>query len=185
MTSLLDPAHMIKIIRNLVADVENLVDKDNCQINFRYIEMLNTFQTNEGLHLANKLRNKHIHFQSQKMKVNNAAQTLSNSVAKAFLFLKNELKIIEFQNVDATVQFIKVVDTTFDMLNSVNIYATGYKKPITKSNKDYIIKNLTDAIDYFYNLKLSNGQFVINSRRKTPVLGFILDCLNLLAKNLV
>lgn len=61
-----DPSHMIKLIRNAFGDKRQFIDSSNEFVDFKYVEMLNKLQENEGLHLANKLRKKHILFFKQK-----------------------------------------------------------------------------------------------------------------------
>ncbi len=70
------------------------------------------------------------------MKVNLAAQTLSSSVADAIEYCTNTLKLPQFQGSEATVQFIRTFDHLFDVLNSHNPCAKGYKAALRKSNKE-------------------------------------------------
>ncbi|KAL4085133.1 hypothetical protein QTP88_027425 [Uroleucon formosanum] len=58
-----------------------------------------------GLHYATKLRNRHIYYFREKMKVRLAVQTFSTSVANAILFCMNDLKLDNFQGADATIEF--------------------------------------------------------------------------------
>ncbi|KAJ3655293.1 hypothetical protein Zmor_014428 [Zophobas morio] len=72
--------------------------------------------------------------------------------------------------------FFKMVDKTFDILNSVNIWGKVLKGPITLRNKRTIKENLKVATDYFYNLYMPDKvTLVVNSRRKVPIIGFLLD----------
>ncbi len=80
---LLDPCHMLKLLRNVFSTVEDLVREDGQQIRWRYIEELHKLQGKEGLRLGNKLKMAHIQWRNQKMKVNLAAQLFSSSVADA------------------------------------------------------------------------------------------------------
>lgn len=67
--------------------------------------------------------------------VNLAAQTLSNSIAEALLFLCNDLKHPDFQGFEAIVQFIKIVASLFDILNSRIPQAKGMKAPLRVTNE--------------------------------------------------
>ncbi|KAL4156013.1 hypothetical protein QTP88_000048 [Uroleucon formosanum] len=58
-----------------------------------------------GLHSATKLRNRHIYYFREKMKVRLVVQTFSTSVANAILFCMNDLKLDNFQGADATIEF--------------------------------------------------------------------------------
>lgn len=61
------------------------------------------------------------------MKVKYAAHTLSASVANAMNFLKTE-NIPEFEDSEATIKFIYIIDRLFDFMNSRNPFAKGFKK---------------------------------------------------------
>ena len=76
-------------------------------ISWRYIIHLNDVQTKDGLHAANKVTQKHVHFENQKMKVSLAAQTLSRSVAVALRTLR-DLGYSQFRDCEATAAFIEV-----------------------------------------------------------------------------
>lgn len=50
-----DP-HMIKLIRNCFAEMDQFLDENDNVLDFNYIIKLNNLQTTEGLHLGKKLR---------------------------------------------------------------------------------------------------------------------------------
>jgi hypothetical protein len=88
-----------------------IMDEDNNRILWDFFPKLNNIQKSNGLHLANKLSDKHILFMQQKMKVSIACQTLSNSVAKALTTLG---KIdVNFKDSGPTVRFIEVIIFTY------------------------------------------------------------------------
>ncbi|KAF2886050.1 hypothetical protein ILUMI_20123, partial [Ignelater luminosus] len=178
---ILDPCHMLKLFRNLLADVGFIYDSDRNAIKWDYIVRLHQIQKYEGVHCANKLQEKHINFSNQKMKVSLAAQTLSNSVANVLLFLRDGLHLPEFKDVGPTATFIKFVDRTFDILNSVDVWSKGSKAPITTFNEESTKFNLNEAIAYFSKLKLADGTLISESRRKVPVVGLILNCYSVLS----
>ncbi|XP_016664918.1 uncharacterized protein LOC107885745, partial [Acyrthosiphon pisum] len=91
----MDPAHMIKLIRNAFGE-KQILQHENRFIKFDFIERLFLLQEKEGCHLANKLRKQHICFLKQKMKVKLATQLLSKSVTDALKFCKHKLNIPEF-----------------------------------------------------------------------------------------
>ena len=76
---ILDPCHMLKLVRNTLGEIGIVSDGFGNQIRWDHIVELSKIQTKYGLHVANKIRKKHINFQNEKMKVNLAAQVLSNS----------------------------------------------------------------------------------------------------------
>ncbi|XP_022169295.1 uncharacterized protein LOC111033041, partial [Myzus persicae] len=106
----IDPAHMIKLIRNAFGE-KQILQHENRFIKFDFIERLFLLQEKEGCHLANKLRKQHICFLKQKMKVKLATQLLSKSVADALKFCKHKLNIPEFDKVDTTVEFIEIFNS--------------------------------------------------------------------------
>ena len=79
-------------------------------INWKYIIHLNDVQMKDGLHAANKITHKHVHFDNQKMKVSLAAQTLSRSVTVALRALR-DFGYSQFQHCEATAEFIEVILT--------------------------------------------------------------------------
>jgi len=76
-----DACYMLKLIRNTFGDWEILEDYEGNKIEWKYIRQLAYLQESEGLRAGNKINLKHICYYKMKMKVNLAAQTLSQSVA--------------------------------------------------------------------------------------------------------
>lgn len=83
---ILDPAHMIKLVRNTFGEKKELIDCNNEIISFKYIELLLVSQEKEQCHLANKLKKVHVFYFKNKMKVKLATQLLSSSVANSLEF---------------------------------------------------------------------------------------------------
>lgn len=171
---LLDACHMLKLVRNCIAEWGTLYDGDGGRISWDYVVNLAKLQSQEGLRLGNKLKNAHINWQQQKMKVALAAQTISSSVADAIDYCNKELKISEFKDSEATVAFLKNFDRIFDILNSRNPFGKGYKAPLKMSNQHLWQPFLADMKNYISNLKDSSGRYVLQSRRKTGFLGFLI-----------
>ena len=183
----LDACHMIKLVRNTMSDWRVLKDKDGKEIKWQYLAELGKLQKSEGLRLVNKLRLAHINWKPQKMKVNLAAQALSSSVADALEYCEGKLKLPQFQGCGPTVQFIRVFDRLFDVLNSRNPLARNFKAPIRKSNYEYMKSILDEAGKYIRKLKCSDGKPILTSKRKTGFLGFLvcIDSVLGLASDLV
>jgi hypothetical protein len=55
---------------------------------------------------------------------------LSASVADAIEFFRENLKLNRFEGSEATVPYLRVIDRLFDILNSRNPFAKGYKAPM-------------------------------------------------------
>lgn len=165
-----DACHNLKLARNALGTYMSFLCEDG-EIQWSYIESLNKIQSSESLKLANKVSRAHIEWQRNPMKVKLAAQTLSSSVGDAIAFLDNS-NVSEFEKSEATVHFIKVVDRIFDFLNSRSPVATGYKKPLSYNNIEYLEESLTNDVKYLFTLKDKSGQLLCHSRRKTFILGF-------------
>lgn len=103
---LMDACHMFKLARNML-QANSPITSTSGAISWSYNVELNSVQNKDGLHAANKITNKHVHFDGQKMKVSLAAQTLSHSVAIALHMLR-DIGDSQFKNCDATVEFFDV-----------------------------------------------------------------------------
>ena len=140
-----DVCHMLKLIRNLLGDKKVIYAETNgslMPIKWQYIEELNNVQQDLGFTLGNKLKKKHIAWAKHKMNVKLAAQTLSSSVATAIDFLRTEVQLPEFEGSEHTTKFIRMIDMAFDMLNSRNPHAKGYKSPVTNENIQLGVTNV-------------------------------------------
>ena len=113
------------------------------------------------------------------MNVRLAAQTLSSSVANAIQFLDVSMKLTQFQNSGPTVNFIRVIDRTFDILNSRCPHAKGYKQPLRPKSKDTWENYLKSAAEYILSLvakqegKNKEQKLLSTHRRKTFIIGFV------------
>lgn len=130
-----DACHMLKLIRNTFGDEKLFIDYEGNKIEWRYIKQLAHLQENEGLRAGNKLNLRHIQYYKMKMKVNLAAQTLSQSAADSLETCVKELKLPAFQGCEPTIKFIRSINILFDFLNSRNLYSQGYKAPLKRENE--------------------------------------------------
>lgn len=80
---ILDPSHIIKLVRNCFAIQGDIRDNQKREINWHFVKNLLEKQCNEGLHAATKIRMRHLQWKREKMKVRLATQTLSKSVSDA------------------------------------------------------------------------------------------------------
>lgn len=187
----LDICHMIKLVRNTFASRKVFYDENNDKIEWDYIEKLHALQNEKGLHFANKLARKHIEWVRQKMKVNLAVQTLSNSVADALEYLENK-KVEGFLGCGPTVRFIRTFNKLFDVGNSKTKYAKKYKKPIYETTEEIYFTFFEEAEKYLRNLKIKNKprknrkgvllppryQLILQTQSKTGFLGFLIGIKN-------
>ena len=107
------------------------------------------------------------------MKVNLSVQALSNSKAQAPLCLR-DLGYADFQGCEEPVEFIKIVGKLFDVMNSRNPLGKGYKSPLRAENLKYWLPFLYKAEVYLSNLKTASGDYIYTTKRKTPIIGYIL-----------
>lgn len=168
---LLDPVHMIKLIRNFLAKARGLTDGQGYEISFRFLEELVSLQIIKNINLSNKLTKTHIDFQNVKMRVRIACETISNSSANAIEFLDKKMKHEKFANSFGTTQFLRTFDSSFDIMNSKKgrpICAENLNEITAKFNcdKEYI-KGLTT-------LEKEKRVSVLNTKSYTPFLGFII-----------
>ena len=103
---MLDPVHMIKVLRTCFGDNKTL-DTPDGRVDWRHITTLHSMQQDGQVHLANKIRKQHIDYSSNKMKVKLATQVFSLSVADAITTLEN-IGYPEFRGASATAKFLKV-----------------------------------------------------------------------------
>lgn len=172
---ILDPCHMLKLARNALAHLGTIFDGEGNVISWHHIEELQKLQEVEGLNLGTKLSSNHLKFQKHKMNVRLAAQTLSSSVANAVEFLDKSMKLPSFCDSHGTVNFIRTIDQLFDMLNSRNPVAKGYKTPLCPQTKDTWEEIFMSAANYLLSLKINTptGQLLSTSQRKTFAIGFV------------
>lgn len=110
------------------------------------------------------------------MKVKLATQLLSKSVADALEFCKDVLHLDEFQSCGPTINFIRLFNDAFDILNSRSLNQYGKKAICNNNINDYKIF-IDNFSNYIQHLKFSDGNLIINSNRKTGFLGFLV-CFN-------
>ena len=63
----------------------------------------------------------------------------------------------------------------FDVLNTKNLFGKGFKKPFFQNNCDYLTSIINESVQYLSELTDTNGLPLVNHRRKTFVLGLIIN----------
>nr|CAH7767097.1 unnamed protein product [Callosobruchus chinensis] len=158
-----DACHMIKLVRNCFGSLKNLEDLDGKQISWSYIDKLDDLHYAEQLHLATKLKMRHLLWMKEKTKVRLAPQTLS----------KNP-KHHAFRDAEPTANFIKLLNDLFDIFNSKNRLAKyKYKRPLSQKNKAEMFEYLERIRSYILNLKIG-GEPVTQCPRKTGFVRFLI-----------
>ena len=171
---ILDPCHMLKLARNALAELKSLVDSEGNIISWHFFSSLKRIQEDEGFNLANKFTSKHFEFQKKKMNVALAAQTLSSSVADSIEFLNKTMKHKKFEQSNATVKFVRVIDRLFDMLNSRNPIGKGFKQPLRPERREIWEEILKTTAEYLLGLKtIQKDKLLSTHKRKTFIIGFV------------
>lgn len=177
----LDPAHMLKLVRNTIGDWGILYDAENNAIEWKYFKDLVQLQEDNGIHLATKIRRRHIHYFKEKMKVRLAAQLLSRSVADALLYCKTK-NIQYFNNCNATITFCRHINDIFDFLNTRNFLSKlQHKRPLYLEHYEEMTDFINSSIKYLTTLKDRNHFPILTSSRKTGFNGLIV-CLNSMSR---
>lgn len=182
---MLDPSHMIKLMRNLLGNHKVLYDEDNNKIKWQYfVDLVNISKDFNGLTTleTHKLTRKHIDFDGNKMNVRLAAETLSNSVADSLKMLKDHGNK-KFADSEATIKFVQVMNTLFDIFNSISVRNSNvYKVALSEMNKQQIFTFAEECRNYLINLKMVRNGVKTNIHKTisfTPILGFFMDLTNL------
>jgi len=177
----LDPAHMVKLIRNTLGDHGVLYDANDNAIEWKYITELVKLQEDEGVHLATKVRRRHINYKKEIMKVRLATQVFSNSVADALFYCKLK-KIANFEKCESTITFCKNINDIFDFLNTRNFLSKlQHKKPLYLEHHEDIKQFISSSIVYLNAIKDRNHSSILTSPRKTGFNGLIV-CLRSLGR---
>ena len=122
----------------------------------------------------------HLKWHNQKMKVEVAAQTMSNSVAAGIMYLKN-LKLEQFEKSQETAEFILSKNNLSDILNSKSKFEKNYKSPITLNNIEEIQDYVNQTIHYLTTLVDKDGIKLVAGPRKTFIVGFALSSKSILS----
>ena len=158
---ILDICHMLKLARNALGDKEIFYTSDGETISWYYIKELFNVQQSDILHLGNKLKNVHIKWRNQKMKVAVAAQTLSSSVAAGMTYLRN-LNVKQFEKCEQTAEFIQNINDIFDILNTKSKFGKRFKSPLKLENYAELRTHLLDIISHLKKLKDIDGTKLVD-----------------------
>lgn len=83
----------------------------------------------------------------------------------------NKINVTGFADVEATVEYCRVVDRVFDFLNSKSSFSKGLKSPIFRNNISSLKNIIIPLIKYLYSLKFNNTH-LHKSNKKTFIIGF-------------
>lgn len=71
----------------------------------------------------------------------------------------------DFKSSQGTVNFLRVINKIFDILNR-SLDARSFKKALCQKNRVQPVQFVEDAINYISKLKLANQELVIKSKEK-------------------
>lgn len=164
-----DNCHMLKLVRKTIGDVGTMLDGRNEKIQWSYFKKLIQFSKAKGFALTHKMNKKHIEFRKNDMKVQLAAQTLSASVAKSMIFLKNN-DFEEFKDASATAEFAQIFNDLFDIFNTKNVMNENpLKAALNIGNKRIIFSLFEKATEYIKQLCIiedDKKKYLIKSKKK-------------------
>lgn len=174
---ILDAAHMLKLVRNCLGS-RNLVNSDGQLIEWKYIKLLYETQENLSYNLGNKLSKQHMEWQSRKMSVRVAGETISRSVADSIEFMATKFE--SFQNAEATIKFIRTINDIFDVMNSTKLNgANGFKRPLSKSNHVEAFNLFREAMPYLKSIRVEGEPHsIFSSASRTPFVGLYFNMIN-------
>lgn len=172
----LDPPHMLKLARNCLGSKREVYDGNGEKIEWKFLEELVALQISQNVNFGNKLTKLHIEYETMKMKVRLAAETLSNSSATSIEYLNTVIKNEKFLRSEATVKYLRVFDSLFDVMNSKPKHCDErFKQPISENSIEKFHGLFEMAKDYIKGLQLiMNGKKVpiLKTRSYTPFFGF-------------
>lgn len=174
---LLDPPHMIKLIRNCLGRLKEIIVGDDYKIKWKYIQDLVSLQISQNINLCNKLTKTHVDYENVKMRVRIAAETISNSTASAIEFLDTRAINPNFSDSAATVKFIRTFNNLFDAMNTKLGHTDDeYKRPISEENINQLQTYFDEAKNYIKTLKVKqdrNLKDILKSNSYVPFFGFL------------
>ena len=169
-----DMAHTAKNVRNAFHDRKILKNSKGEFIKWDYLVKLHELQSREQLRCANKLTDKHINFENQKMKVNLATQLFSNSVAKSLKFCREILQNPDFVGSEATEEFVKLMNDIFDFFNSKSPRQFLLQGPMSEKNKHVWEPFLASTTEYLRGMTNFKGESMVKKdTRKTGFLAIL------------
>lgn len=171
----LDNCHMLKLARNRIGALSYLFDYENKKIEWQFFIELEKMQRENGIQFGNKLNKSHILWKRREMCVRLAVQTLSNSVADSMELMRTN-GIEQFEGSEATEKYCKYLNKLFDIFNSFEPDAFGFKKTLDRDNSGEFFAFFDQAIKYFEGLKLEeNDKSILKTKSKTSFLGYIVN----------
>ncbi|KAH9383859.1 hypothetical protein HPB48_025629 [Haemaphysalis longicornis] len=168
---ILGACHMIKLIRNSLANLGHLVDSEgkHSQVGLR------SGVGGVRLRLGNKLMKAYVQWEGQKTKVPYAVQALSSPVADALNFCEQMPKLPRFHGARVTSKLVGVFDPLFVLLNSRNPSESSYRAPLWKQNEACWKPFFADSQAYIKGPRDLAGRPLLEGLKKTGFVGFLIS----------
>lgn len=162
---ILDPPHMVKLLRNCLGNKQIIYDSENNEIKWSFFENLVKLQISENVNFGNKLTKNHLEYYKMKMNVRLAIETLSNSTADSMEYLNKVKKDENFCKSECTVEYFRFCNNMTDIMNTKKNHCNDkYKQPISE-------ETLNKICTYFeYGRKYIEGLHIIEDGRKKLIL---------------
>lgn len=134
-----DPCHMLKLVRNAIASKEQFTDSEGKLIAWSHYTKLVEISKINGCDLTHEMNNKHLNWKRRIMKVDLAAQTLSESTARAIEFLK-EKNQEGFEDAAGTVEFTRflISYSIFSIRRKMNMIQISNKRFLFRTRMSYL-----------------------------------------------
>lgn len=182
-----DPSHMEKLVRNILASL-GVIYVGQEKVEWKYFIELVDFSQKKNLGLAHKINKRHIEWADRKMHVRTAVETLSRSTAESMDFLMKK-GVPQFTGATETINFIKIHDSLWDVMNSRRIKHNAsniYQSALNPANKNEVFVFLHKAKEYILSMEVKDPKtnrlvLLVKSIWKTGFRGFITDIISLIA----
>lgn len=161
-----DACHMLKLGRNCFGS-KQLYHNDEA-IRWDLISNLHNLQSRSIVKLGNKIGQTHINWRNRPMNVRIAAETLSDGVANSLQQLYED-GIPGFENSGATIEYIRVVNNIFDIMNSRKKNqedAQNFKRAMSPETKQEYFEYFAYVKGYLKNLVMEQ---VTKNKKKNIV----------------
>lgn len=188
---ILDPCHMVKLMRNLLARKKIIYDGKNDKIEWQYFVSLYEHAKIDSIRF-HKLTKKHMQWDQNIMNVRIAVETLSETVASYMEYLMKQSHP-EFVGAGPTIKFIRTVNSLFDVFNSKDVsHPDIFKRSLNSNNARIVFNFFETATQYLKNLQIEETRKIrdkqtkemserkeivplLQTKSKTPIRGFIID----------
>lgn len=88
------------------------------------------------------------------------------------------MQLPEFKGCEATANFITILDSLFDILNSKSPCAKGLKGPLNEYNEEIWKPTLLNSVQYILRCTDVSGRPLWMTPRKTPFIGFAVTAMS-------